>query len=123
MRHTCAAVPRQARAEKAERGHLRHELGGKFALAVVLFDDRQNLLVYKPSHRLPREPLFVRQQGIEVKEIDSEEWGHRISPLTIADDETQRSTERATLAVRFGRAGSERQYGLLSDVCPAAPAP
>jgi hypothetical protein len=80
-------------------------LGWKFALAVVLFDDRQNLLVYKPSHRLPREPLFVAQQGIEVKEIDSEEWGHRISPLTIGDEETQRSTERATLAVRFGRAG------------------
>jgi hypothetical protein len=52
-------------------------LDREFSLAIVLLDDGENLVVNELACGLARELFLVREQGIEVEEIDSGGCGHR----------------------------------------------
>ena len=78
--HARASVALQARAEKAELGHLRHQLHRKFSFAVVFLDDRHDFRIYKLACSIARELFFVAEHGIEVEIINPGERWHGMSP-------------------------------------------
>ncbi len=78
--HARAAVALQARAEKSQFGHLRHQLHRKFSFAVVFLDDRHDFRVHELPRGIARQLLFVAQQGIEVEVVNPGERWHGMSP-------------------------------------------
>ena len=81
--HSRAAVALQTGSEKAQLAHLRHQVARENALAVVLFDDGQHLLVNEGARRLPHQLLVAGQQGIEINEIHTRKTSHQNSPRAL----------------------------------------
>ena len=68
-----AAVAVKSRAEEAELGHRRNQLGRKPALAIAFFNDRDQVVFYELAGRGAHHALVFGEQGIEFEEIHTAE--------------------------------------------------
>src|SRR5262249_36174640 len=64
-----AVLLRQVRAKQSQVGHFGNQFDWEFPFFKTARDDRFDALPDKGSDRLPRQLLFVRQQGIKLEKI------------------------------------------------------
>ncbi len=106
--HSGAAVAVQIGAEEAHLAHRLHQLAGKAAFAVALFDDGDQVVVDEAASGVADKPLIFGEQGIEADEVDVLELESHcvLCPL----DQFSKYCEVASLAL-CRRSSTERRRG------------
>src|SRR5581483_4822114 len=103
--HSSAAVPFNGCPIEAEFTHGTHQLAREAAVAIALFNDRDEFVVDKESRVTPNEQFIVREKRVKLKEINSLKLeGHSsrfYSRLTsISERETRLHIRRANRSFR-----------------------